>query len=179
MSYPECPYREDTCCLVATTQAQVECTPTEQQCQVCITLPQKINGVTCGMARAAQIEAGLEPDPKLIACIKQEQQHSPELLRKAHECWEEIHSFNLTTWSPVLAECFYEYWLLTIPEFGCDCKDHWLEITNKYPIVFTTHMTFFISVWYAHNIVNQRLFKPWLSLKNAKKKWLVSTEGNN
>jgi hypothetical protein len=148
----------------------------QDMCQECAAhpfLPQSVNAIVCGAARLAQIQAGLEPDPKLFDCMKSEQlEVDPELLKAAHQHWFDLHTFALKSWQPEAVRCYYKHWVETIPEFGCGCAEHWKEITQIYPIVFDRWIDWFVSTWYAHNMVNLSLFKPWFSLKQAKEIWM-------
>lgn len=182
MPYPKstpqiaCGYLTDNICLVATKLGGIPTRPTASQCHACLSSPQRINGVTCGLARDAQDRAGLQVDQTLTKCVFDDAMPvNPELIAEAHKCWETIHTFDLRVWLPEAARAFYSYWLTTIPDFDCGCVEHWKEITELYPILFDTHRNFFISVWYAHNILNEELFKPWVLLKDAKKTWGVNT----
>ena len=172
----DCKYLFQGECVVASELAKLRCSPIPEQCLACsshTSLPQRINGVTCSMARTAQIKAGLEPDPDLFECMQTEQLPiSREKLEQSHKAWDALHSYYLPDWCSKTAERDYQIWVHTmIPEFGCNCKDDWEEITLYFPIVFERYMDYFVSCWYAHNLVNTKLFKPWFPLKDALKKY--------
>ncbi len=174
-----CKYRfqnsQQEFCHVASELAKLHVPATETQCNACNnhpTLPQRINGVTCSMARSYQIKVGLEPDPALTECVKNEQLPiAPEKLEAAHKWWHNLHTFSLHYWIPEQANNWYERQLDLIPAFDCNCREDWDEITLYYPIVFDRYIDFFISGWYAHNLVNTKLFKPWFPLKDAINKY--------
>lgn len=167
-------------CTVAEHLSKLIAKTTALHCEACTNhpTPQGVNGVTCSLARSAQIEAGLEPDPVLFECIKLDKfPIDPAKLAAFHRHWEEIHSYKLDKWDETTVKEFYKDWCSRIPEVGCNCTDHWKNITDTYPIMFSTPWLFFYTTWYAHNILNESLFKRWMPLKEAMKLWLnVSTE---
>lgn len=178
----KCNHLQDNICLAATKIAGVYTKTTQESCQACSAhpfLPQSVNRVVCALARSAQIAEGLQPDPNLYACMKSDQMPiDPELLKAAHAHWFNLHTFALKVWLPDAARCYYKHWVETIPDFGCGCADHWKEITDKYPILFDRWIDYFISTWYAHNMVNMSLFKPWFPLKMAKEIWMPHVNTN-
>jgi len=124
------------------------------------------------MARSKQKEAGLEPDPDLFECMKNDQLPiSKEKLEASHLWWNKLHNLSLTPWSHSFAESYFKELCKTIPEFNCSCKDDFEEILLYYPILFDTYTNYFISSWYAHNMVNTKLFKPWFYLRDAMNKY--------
>lgn len=162
-------------CHVATELAGIYCPTDDHKCQICSThptSPQRVNGVTCSMARKIQIDSGLEPDPKLTECVQTEQLPiAPEKLEAAHKWWNNLHYFRLDPWHCMRAKEWYLAQLDLIPSFDCNCREDWDEITLYFPIVFDRYIDFFISGWYAHNLVNTKLFKPWFPLKDAISKY--------
>lgn len=170
-----CPHLKQRQCQVATTLALLPVRPTKEQCYECsnhLTLPQRINGVTCSMAYRAQKDAGLEVDPKLSQCIRTEQTYSEEVLRFLRKKWKDLHTFKIVPWNKGYAETFYENWLNDLPTFGCQsCASHWQKITERWPINFTSHFAYFCSTHYAHNIVNKRIYKSWFPLEDSIVYW--------
>lgn len=175
--HPNCKHFivDSKACHVASELAKLVVTVNPVFCEQCTkhpTLPQRINGITCGLARNAQIVAGLEPDPNLLDCVVNEQLPiSIEKLEAAHYWWDRLHSFKLKHWNAFEAQNFYNNHVLEIPDFDCDCKQGWLEITKHYPIIFTSYPMYFISGWFAHNCVNIKLFKDWFPLEKAMEKY--------
>ena len=173
--YPVCQYRIDDQCKVATSLALMPVIPSPWHCDACtkhLTLPQRINGVTCAMAYKKQKDSGLEPDPKLFQCIKTEQTFNQEVLTFLRNKWKLLHTFKCKPWDAIYAKSWYESWLIDLPQFGCmSCSSHWDTITRQWPINFRSHSDYFFSTHYAHNIVNRKLFKEWYPIRQAIKHW--------
>lgn len=170
-----CNYLQRDICLVASKLSGINTSPTFAQCYECSShpsSPQGINSVTCSMARSIQKEAGLEPDPDLFECMKSNQLPiSPEKLLASHNWWNKLHGLFISPWSPRFALSYFKELCKTIPEFNCTCKDDFEEIVLYYPIVFDSYRNYFISSWYAHNMVRVKLFQPWFPLKDAMEKY--------
>lgn len=162
-SYPPCPNRSDEAhCKVVGSISYLNVVPTIEQCQVCTThpiLPQRINGVTCGIAYNAQDKAGLIPDENLLRCIKSEEVLPEKTLAILRQKWVDLHLLHTVPWDAEIVEERYLEWMSDLPVFGCNCAQHWDVITRDNPIEFGSHIKYFFSVWYAHNKVNEKLFK--------------------
>ena len=161
-----------TICLVASRLAMLNSTPTVEQCEVCTnhpTLPQRINGVTCAIAKRAQLEAGLFIDEKLTRCIHTEQTLAPDILFFLQNKWIQLHSYKLSSWDSTKAEEFFRLWLEDIPKFGCmSCASHFEKIIEKHPPNFSSHLSYFEWTVFVHNEVNRTLFKEELPLEKVK-----------
>lgn len=175
MKFPKCPHRSIGHCKVATSLSMVKTPYTRDKCLACSThptTPQGINGVTCGMARLAQIRAGLLPDDKLTHCILTEQIHSPEVLEFFHKKWEELHLYNPDNWDPLVIEYFVANWYSDVPIMGCSsCASHAEQAFRKYPI--DTHSQRYYFIWSVnfHNEINKATFKPTLTIQQAAAYW--------
>lgn len=173
----ECPHKHNSCCIVASRLAMVWATPTPEQCEACTnhpTLPQRINGVTCAVAKAAQVKVGLEIDEKLIRCIHTEQTLEPEILIFLQNKWRKLHSYNHPNWNPTLAKVEFNKWLEDIPKFGCmSCANHFEKIIEKFPPNFSSHLSYFEWTVFVHNEVNKALFKEEFPLEKAKELYHV------
>lgn len=85
---------------------------------------------------------------------------------RGREAWEQLHSYKYQ--SEEETKFFYEFWVLTIPSFGCSCKSHWNEVTKDLPPDFSSAENFFRWGVEAHNRVNLMLGKPQFSYEEAK-----------
>jgi hypothetical protein len=85
--------------------------------------------------------------------------------RTGPQKWKEIHSYagNDPSW--------LELWELTLPSFGCGCRDGYKDFKMRNPPDFSTPETFWNWGWYLHNWVNEKLGKPLLSHEEARKLW--------
>lgn len=160
-------------CLVASKLAMVFATPTPEQCEACTnhpTLPQRINGIVCAVAKKAQVDVGLEPDPKLTICIHTEQTLEHSVLVFLQNKWRLLHSYKLANWNPTLARIEFEKWLEDIPQFGCSsCASHFDEIVEKFPPNFSSQESYFEWTVFVHNEVNETLYKDEYPLEKAKR----------
>ncbi len=158
-------------CKIASELAMLYATPTKEQCKACTehpTLPQRINGIVCAVAKKAQMSAGLEVDPKLINCIHTEQTLEPEVLVFLQNKWKQLHSYKLANWNPTLAKIEFEKWKEDIPQFGCvSCASHFEELIEEFPPIFTSQKLYFGWTVLIHNKVNLRLYKDEFSIQKA------------
>lgn len=78
--------------------------------------------------------------------------------------WMPLHSYaakHWDDWDAKEAHKWYRRWHSTIPKSGCNCKGGWLKITKKLRPVFTTAREFFEWSWKTHDMVNEKLSKPY------------------
>lgn len=79
--------------------------------------------------------------------------------------WEELH---VAAKEEKLTLSWLLRWESQVPSFGCSCRDHWKSIRNSLPFQPTFEWT-----WKAHNLVNEKVGHPQLSLEDAQKRWGV------
>lgn len=96
----------------------------------------------------SEIETQLPKEPESIATV-----------------WANLHTHQYTT--PQAAIEFFANWQLTIPDFGCPCREHWAGIVREYPPDFSHAKAFFLWGVDAHNKVNDKLGKPIFSHEEA------------
>lgn len=168
-----CPHKKEGCCIVASRLAMVWATPTTEQCEACTnhpTLPQRINGVVCAVAKKAQQQYGLEVDEKLIRCIHTEQTLEPQILLFLQNKWKTLHSYKFTNSEQTQKD--FSLWLEDIPKFGCtSCANHFDKILEKFPPNFSTQESYFEWTVLVHNEVNKTLFKDEFPLEKAKENY--------
>lgn len=75
--------------------------------------------------------------------------------------WRELHTQANPT------PDWFDRWLRRVPQFGCSCREHFRAVVRKYPPDFSSRGAFFAWSVDAHNVVNQRLGKPSISLEDA------------
>jgi uncharacterized HAD superfamily protein len=79
---------------------------------------------------------------------------------KSH--WLSLHEYptKVDVWNINLANIWYKKWCLSIPSYGCSCKDNWKKYTLKNPPIFTSREDFFNWSVEAHNYVSTNHVKP-------------------
>lgn len=94
-----------------------------------------------------------------------------ELRNSSREHWYKLHKYAVLNrdWNPDIAQKWYLDWEQNIPNIGCSCTSHWRNIVSKHPPQFQTPEDFFAWSVKVHNIVNERLKKPIVSLEEAKR----------
>lgn len=81
--------------------------------------------------------------------------------------WETLHTYKYINQEE--AKKWFEEWLKRVP---CgECKEHSKLILEQNPIDFSTKRNFFESCVQFHNLVNNRLGKPKVSIEEAILLW--------
>jgi len=175
LDFPPCPHRkyvDPPICLIASKLALLYAAPTVDQCIACtnhFTLPQKINGIVCAIAKKTQVDAGLEPDEKLTRCIHTEQTLAPDVLEFLRNKWKLLHNFKLAIWNAEFARKEFNKWKEDIPTFGCaSCSTHFDEFLKKFPPNFSSQEEYFVWTVFIHNEVNKAIFKDEFPLEKAR-----------
>lgn len=74
--------------------------------------------------------------------------------------WRELHAYDPEVWDIEEAKAWFAKWLAKIPQFGCKCRQHFLELIEKHPPTFASREDFYLWTVDRHNDVNERLGKP-------------------
>ena len=84
------------------------------------------------------------------------------------ELWKELHKRALT-FEGGNDYAYLQQFAKRIPRFqkGCACKEHWLAIVKTNPPKFGKD--YFEWTTTVHNLINQRLGKPVLTVEEARK----------
>lgn len=99
--------------------------------------------------------------------------------------WAPLHHYAVKhwhDWNEKAARAWYRRWHSTIPKAGCNCKGGWAKITKKNKPVFTSAKEFFEWSWLTHDMVNEKLTKPYRPTLEetyaiwCPDKWKISSE---
>ena len=92
-----------------------------------------------------------------------------ESILRSREVWASLHRYTKSgTWNAEAAKCWYfEWWRPRIPEYGCRCRRHWLDLETKFPPDFSSEEAFFIWGFERHNDANRLLGRSDYSLLEA------------
>lgn len=88
------------------------------------------------------------------------------------DLWRELHVRALNYVPNVRGDLeWVQAWSTKIPRFtkGCSCNEHWTRWYRANPPDFTSKDTYFAWTVKAHNAVNERTYKPTISVEEAKK----------
>lgn len=92
----------------------------------------------------------------------------PDITKKQREHWRKLHRFAFTEqWNCSLRCKRWEQWQASIPNFGCNCKQHWQRLIEKHQPTFRSREAFFEWSVLIHNAVNAELDKPQISIEAA------------
>jgi hypothetical protein len=112
-------------------------------------------------------EVGKGPGQNSPAMRKEPKQEPP------YNHWAPLHNYAAKychDWDRMRAKRWYRNWVAAIPNTrGCGCRAKWIEMKIEFD--FTSPQAFFESSVLGHNIVNEMLGKPTITIEDARKIW--------
>lgn len=84
-----------------------------------------------------------------------------EVIELGRKLWAELHGYKQSgDWSPREARRWLKSWTSRVPNYSCNCRNHWRSIVRKNPPDFSSNQAFAAWAVARHNDVNDRLGKP-------------------
>jgi len=112
-------------------------------------------------------EAGKGPGQNIPALRKEPKQEP------LYNHWGPLHNYaakHAGKWHPERARRWYRAWVALIPNSqGCNCRKKWIAVDFAFD--FTSPKAFFESSVVGHNLVNEQLGKPTVTIEQAYAIW--------